>query len=216
MWMTARRRAWLLKVALVEVGLWIARSDGSVSREEASELLSALREWGTSTWELEQLKTVGRRVVTSRERPATSLRNLTMLLSPEQRPVFLEYLARIAFSAQPRCSAKLGRLLDVARAMHMEQERALALVERIIGSVGSTEALRDPIDDLHSAMAELGIDTPDPVLAKRAYRRLTFQHHPDRHPEATEAQREALVTRLVRIRRAYEIIEASMSRRSVA
>lgn len=220
MLLDARQREWLLKVALVELGLWIARADGSVSRQEASCILAQLREWSASPAELQQLGRLGARRVADPEPPRNVLHGLRFLLSPEQRPVFLEVLATVAFCDQERCPAKVGRLLDVCRALKLDQLRGLQLVNGVIARVGlrPDRPRRDeptmilPLrQGLGQALAALGIDKPDPVAARRAYRRLTLLYHPDRHPGADEQRRDQLLRRLMDVRQAYQQVMASVA-----
>jgi hypothetical protein len=205
----AHRREWLLKVALVELGLWVARGDGSVSRREAGRILQLLREWGTTDPEMVQLKRVGEVRVSNPDPPGQMLRELPGLLSPEQRPIFLETLAEVTFTDEPRCPGKVGRLLDVARALTMDPQEAVKIVHKIADRVaraprsGKEPAVLVSVPGISMALAELGIDEPDPNAARRAYRKLTLMYHPDRHPGATAVERERLLHRLMQVRRAY-------------
>jgi len=213
-----QRREWLLKVALVELGLWIARGDGAVSRHEAALILQLLREWGATTAELARLRRIGEQRVTASEPPTAVLRTLPELLSGEQRPIFLETLAELAFERQPRCAGKVGRLLDVCRALQLDQLLGLKVVNQVAarheprfdprGCETPTLLLANPLV-LARALAELGLERVDPVAARRAYRRLTLQLHPDRHPEASPGQRELLLQRLLRVRTAYQQVVAA-------
>jgi len=209
----ARRREWLLKVALVELGLWIAKSDGSVSRQEATRILQLLHDWGTTPIELQQLKRLGARRVVDPEPPRSILHRLPDLLSGEQRLVLLEVLADAAFRDQERCSAKVGRLLDICRAMKMDQLRGLQLINRVAENVRlrpdrprseePTMILPQQLG-LKRALAALGIDRADPAQARSAYRRLTLLYHPDRHPGVDEQRKDQLLHRLVEVRQAYQ------------
>jgi uncharacterized tellurite resistance protein B-like protein len=211
--MSFRRREWLLKVAMVELGLWVARGDGSVSRKEAGHLLQVLREWGTSDEELSHLKKVGEVRVACTEPPTESLRALPRLLTQEQGPVFLETLAEVVFKDQVRATGKVGRLLDIARALSVDPQQAVSLVNSVAERVGrlATPAGQDERTlllsvpgNLNSALAELGIDRPDPNAARRAYRKLTLLYHPDRNPATTPIEKERLLRRLLRVRNAYQ------------
>lgn len=202
--MTPRRRAWLLKTALVELGLWIARSDGHVSREEAARILHFLKDWGSTATEIRELKVIGERKLGRTTMPHASLRSLPTLLNPQQRPVFLETLAEVAFHGQERSVPKVGRLLDVCRAMGMEQLEGLTLANAVAARVGAhRKHAPRPSPGLRNAMAVLGIESPDLREARRAYQQLTLRYHPDRNPDLDPRARDQLVQRLMHVRAAY-------------
>jgi len=211
--LTPRRRAWLLKTALVELGLWIARSDGNVSREEASRILHFLKDWGSTSAEIRELKGIGERKLSRSTIPHASLRRLPTLLAPQQRPIFLETLAEVAFYGQKRSVAKVGRLLDVCRAMGMPQLDGLRLANDVAARVGAhRKASPAPSPGLRNAMAVLGIESLDPRQARRAYQQLTLRYHPDRNPNVDDRARAQLVQRLMHVRAAYRHVVSGQQR----
>jgi uncharacterized tellurite resistance protein B-like protein len=215
--MNLRSREWLLKVALVELGLWVARGDGSVSRKEASRVLQMLREWGTSDREMAELKKIGEMRVASSDPPRQTLQELPNALNAEQRQVFLETLAEVTFAGEVRCGGKVGRLLDVARALEMDPQESVKRINEIADRVGrassgpgTSPAVIRSVPGISTALAELGIDRVDPNVARRAYRKLTLMYHPDRHPGASPAEKERLLRRLMLVRQAYQqVVQAS-------
>ena len=216
--LSPKRRHWLLKAALVELGLWVARADGSVDRTEAARILHILKEWGSTRAELARLKQIGQVRLASPAPPLAALRSLRSILSREQRPIFLEALAEVAFFDQERCAAKVGRLLDVTRAMRLDQIHGLRTINEVLDRVGGShqQSMLKARPNLGQALADLGIDRPDPVAARWAYRRLTLLYHPDRNPEADAHRHERLVCQLMRVRYAYEEVLACHGSMSAA
>ncbi len=213
MFMTARKKAWLLRVALVDLGLWVARSDGEVSRPEAARILHLLHQWGTTQDEMRRLKRLGEERVRAAGLPDGSLRRLPNILRAEQRPGFLEALAEVAFHEQEPNASKLGRLLDVSRALGIDQVTGLRVARQVMereeARKQKASAPPEPSPELRPALADLGLEDADPAAARAALRRKTLLYHPDRHPGASAAEREVLLHKLLRVREAYELVLAT-------